>query len=103
MISKRVLASLDSSTVRAYAVRSLMMHGGVACRTESNQILLGIIAGMAAEFSVMDFQVGHGPAHLASPAIALKDSPAELFIRFGIKPKARLSWTNAFHNAFSAT
>ena len=34
-----------------------MMHGGVACSTKRNQVLLRIIAGMAPEVSVMNLEV----------------------------------------------
>jgi len=33
----------------------------VACRTKRNQILFSIIAGLAAEFLVVDFEAGHLP------------------------------------------
>jgi hypothetical protein len=45
------------------------MYRGVACRTKGNQVLLGIVTGLAAEFSVVNFEVGHRAAGLASPAI----------------------------------
>ena len=43
------------------------MQARVACRTESNQVLFGIIAGLAAKLPVMHFKVGHGSTRLASP------------------------------------
>ena len=49
---------------------SAVMHRAMACRTKRDQILFRIVAGLAAEFFVMDFEVGHGAARLASPAIA---------------------------------
>jgi hypothetical protein len=45
---------------------SAAMYRGVACRTKGNQVPLGIVAGLAAEFLVVNFQVGHRAARLAS-------------------------------------
>jgi hypothetical protein len=33
------------------------MHAGVACGTEGNQVLLGILAGLAAKFLVMNLKI----------------------------------------------
>jgi len=46
------------------------MHDVMANSTECYQILFRIIAGLAAEFFVMDFKIGHCATRLASPAIA---------------------------------
>jgi hypothetical protein len=35
------------------------MLSGVACRAKRNQILLRVVAGVAAKFFVVDFEVGH--------------------------------------------
>ena len=53
------------------------MHASVAFGTECYQILLRIIAGLAAEFFVMDFKIGHCATRLASPAIATQHLAAE--------------------------
>jgi hypothetical protein len=39
-----------------------MVDLGVACDAKCNQILTRIIAGLAAELFVMDFEIGHGSA-----------------------------------------
>ena len=33
------------------------MHAGVACGTEGNQVVLGIVAGLAAKFLVMNLKI----------------------------------------------
>jgi hypothetical protein len=45
------------------------MRSGVACGAECNQVLLGIIGGMTPKLFVVDLQVRHRAAGLASPAI----------------------------------
>jgi hypothetical protein len=51
------------------------MHGGVAFAAQRDQILLGIVAGMAAKLLVVNLKIRHRAARLASPAI-----PAEHFV-----------------------
>jgi len=45
------------SGVQLAAPDSLVMDVGMACGAERDQVLLGIVAGMAAKFLVVDFQV----------------------------------------------
>jgi hypothetical protein len=49
------------------------MYGCMASTAECDQIFLGITAGVAAEFLVMDFQVRHRAAGLTPPAIATQN------------------------------
>ena len=65
---------------------SAAVHGSVACSTEGNQILARIITGVAAKLSVVDFQVGHRTARLASPTITRQHLNTELFVQCGIEP-----------------
>jgi hypothetical protein len=46
------------------------MDKGMTYGTQGNQILLGIIAALAAKFLVMNLKVHSAPAALASPAVA---------------------------------
>ena len=64
------------------------MHSGMACRTKCNQILLRIVAGLAAEFFVMDFKIGHCATRLASPAVAMQHLVAQIVVLAGIEPQA---------------
>ena len=50
---------------------SAVMHSGMACRAERNQVLLAVIAGLAAELLVVNFEIGHAAAGLASPTVSL--------------------------------
>jgi hypothetical protein len=81
---------------------SAVMHSGMACRTKGDQVPLGIVAGMAAEFFVVDLEVGHRAARLAFPAITAQHLVAELFVWLGIKPQTRSLWSDAIHDAFAA-
>ena len=79
------------------------MHASVAFGTECYQILLRIIAGLAAESFVMDFKIGHCATRLASPAIATQHLAAESVVLVGIEPQARMFRSDPSHDAFSTT
>lgn len=79
-----------------------MVHRGVTCGTECSQVLLGVVACLAAELFVVNFQFGHRAARLASPAISSQHLVAELFVQSGVKPQSRLFWSDTIHDAFSA-
>ena len=50
--------SRDGSRPRKMAQgNALIMHAGVACGTEGNQVLLAIVAGLAAKFLVMNLKI----------------------------------------------
>jgi hypothetical protein len=55
----------------------------VAPDTKSYQILGPVIAQTAPRLNVMDLEILHASARLATPAISLKDFLAELAILFG--------------------
>jgi hypothetical protein len=44
----------------------------VAFGTESNKVLIGVVAAPAAKFLVMNLQIRHRPAVLAAPTVALE-------------------------------
>jgi hypothetical protein len=64
------------------------MHSGMACRAERYQVLLRIVAGVAAKLFVVDLQVRHRAARLTPPAVATQDLLAPTFVRQGIKTQA---------------
>ena len=66
------------------------MHSFVTANTKSYQIGFGVIAQSAPPLNVMDLKIFHPSARLATPAITLQYFPAELAIRFRIKPQAGL-------------
>ena len=79
------------------------MHASVAFGTECYQILLRIIAGLAAEFFVMDFKIGHCATRLASPAVATQHLVAQTVVLVGIEPQAYMFRSDSSHDAFSVT
>jgi hypothetical protein len=87
---------------RAGEHSSAVMRSGMAYRTKRNQVLLSVVTGLTAEFLVVDLEVGHRAASLASPTIPPEYLVAELFVRSGIKPQAWLLWPDAIHDAFPA-
>jgi hypothetical protein len=60
-----------------------VVRRGVAGRTKCDQVLLGIIAGLAAEFLVVNLEVGHRAARLASPAVSAQYLYAALDTKTG--------------------
>ena len=53
---------------------------------QGDQVLLGIISGLAAELFVVNFEIRHRAARLASPAVSPEYLIAKFFIRLGVKP-----------------
>ena len=82
---------------------SAVMHSAVACRAKRNEVLLRIVAGLATEFFVMNLEIRHCAAQLASPAVAAEHLVAELFVKLGLKPYGRSLWSDPIHDTFSAT
>jgi hypothetical protein len=60
------------------------MHGGVACSAKRNEVLARIVARSAAKLFVVNFQVGHRSARLASPAIPVENLIAKLVVQFTV-------------------
>ncbi len=77
------------------------MHGGVAFAAQRDQVLLGIIPGMAAKLLVVNFKIGHHAARLAPPTIPAEHFVASLVIRFAIQTQTCALWSEAVHEAFS--
>jgi hypothetical protein len=63
---------------------SLSMSFSVTSNTKCHQVLGSVIAQSAPRLNVMDLEIYHSPARLASPAISLQDCPAELAISLGV-------------------
>jgi hypothetical protein len=73
----------------------------VACGAEGNQILLGVLSGLAAKLFVMNFEIGHRAARLASPAITAEHVVTKLVVRVWIQAQAWLLGSKLVHEAFS--
>jgi hypothetical protein len=54
---------------------------------EGDQVFFGVVAGVAAKLFVMDFQVRHRSARLASPAIATQHLLPKTLVGIGIQPQ----------------
>ena len=78
---------------------SLAMHLCVAFGTERDQVLLGIVSGLASVLFMVDLKVRPCPASLASPAIPMQDLSTQLFVRFGIQLQTRTFWPDETHEA----
>ena len=80
---------------------SALMSTSVACRAQRDQVLLRIVAGVAAKLFVVDLQVQHRAARLTPPGITTQDLLPQPVVRRLIQPQARKFWANRAHDAFS--
>ena len=58
----------DTADVSSYSAAA--MPSGVACGAKRDQVLFRIIAGLAAEFLVVNLKIRHRAAVLASPSVS---------------------------------
>jgi len=80
---------------------SAVMCNVVASDAKRDQVLFGIVAGMAAKLFVMDLQVRHRAARLTPPGIAAQDLLPQPVVRRRIQPQVRKFWASRAHDAFS--
>jgi hypothetical protein len=73
----------------------------MAFRAKGDQILLGVIPGLAAKLFVVNFKIGHRAARLASPTVAAEHLVAKPVVQFAVQAKAWVLWPDAIHEAFS--
>ena len=99
---RSIAAKLNSIELKGVSLKAAM-HIPVACGAKRDQVLLGIIAALAAKFLVVNLQVRPGAAALAPPAVTPQYLFPELFVQLGIKPHSRLFGPNPVHEAFSVT
>jgi hypothetical protein len=62
------------------------MNCPVTITAKSDQVVLGILALMAPESQVMNFDCGERAAGLASPAVSLQDLLAQYLVGVRIQP-----------------
>jgi len=72
----------------------------VAVSTQCNQILFLIAARVATELDMVDLEVLHTAAELASPAVALQHMPIQFAIVRRIKPESWALEADGVHEAF---
>jgi hypothetical protein len=73
----------------------------VACGAKGDQIFFSIVTRLASEFLVVDLEVRHDSAGLASPAITAQHLLPQFFVRFCFESYASLLRANSIHEAFS--
>ena len=74
------------------------MYPTVAPGAQRDQICLCIVARAAAEFFMMNLQVAHAPATLATPSVAFQDLPVKVAVRFSIQLRPRRFQPEALHD-----
>jgi hypothetical protein len=77
------------------------MQRGVACATQRDQVLLGIVAGLTTKLFVVNLEVGRRAAGLASPAVPAEHLVAKPIVRFGSQAQTFTLWFEAIHEIFS--
>ena len=68
-------------------------------RAQGDQVVLGIVSGLAAEFFVMNLKIRKAAAGLTSPSVPLQDFSTELLVRFGSKPQTGMFGPDRIHEA----
>jgi hypothetical protein len=74
---------------------------GMAACAKSDQILLRVVAGVAAKCLVVHFKIRHGAATLASPTVSTKYVLTCLVVQLGGESQPRVLGSNSVHDAFS--
>ena len=69
------------------------MTGG----TQRDQVFLGILTQLTAEFLVMNLKIAQSAAGLTSPAISLQDLTTELLVGLGRKSQSRMFWSDRIY------
>ena len=77
------------------------MQGRMTCYADVNEILLGVVAGVAAELFVMDFQVRHSAAQLTPPTVAAQHLLPQTVVRNRIQAHPRELRAQRAHETFS--
>jgi len=72
----------------------------MAVCAECDQVLFLVAARLASEFEVVDLEVLHIAAELASPAVALQHLPMQFAIARRIKPESWALEADGVHEAF---
>jgi hypothetical protein len=94
-------STLSFAILGVVAIPGSAVRLTVTSSAERDEVLLGIVSGVAAKLFVMDFQVGHRAARLTSPAIPTEHLLSEILVRHPIQPPALGLRANWAHDAFS--
>ena len=65
--------------------RSLAMHPCVTRRVKRDEVVLGIVSGLASVLFMVDLKVHSRPARLASPAVPPQDLSTEFLVRLTVQ------------------
>jgi hypothetical protein len=69
-VQKGIAAGLHLTANR---LLNIAMHSGVACRAQSNQVLLRVGSRMAAELPVVYLKIRHRATGLTPPTVTIQD------------------------------
>lgn len=79
----------------------MAVYLGVAIATECNEVFFSVAARVAAEFLVVNFEVRHCTADLASPAITAQNLQSKVCIRLEGEPQRSGFERMLPHDAFA--
>jgi len=88
-------------TVTTFSVRLVELRVTIAAK--GDQIGFVIVSRSAPKLPVMDFEILHGTANLASPAVSRDNFAMELTVCFEWESQSRRFWTDSCHEAFCCT
>ena len=77
------------------------MNTGVTFIAKRNQVVGHIVAAMTAEMLMVDLQIRHCAAELASPAIPAQNMVTKLFVQSGVESHGR-AFRQAGHDAIAS-
>jgi len=72
----------------------------MAARTQCDQVLVVVVPLVTSETRVVNMKIGLRTTNLASPAIALQHTLAQMLVRLVVKPNAGLLRLESLHDAF---
>ena len=89
------------SEAAASELSRLAMSGRMASVAQCDEVLFGIVAGVATKFLVMNLKIRHRTARLTSPAVATQDLLPKSVVCNRIQPQAPRPRSDRAHEAFS--
>ena len=73
----------------------------MAFHAKGDQILLGVVAALAAKCLVVNLKIRHRAATLASPTVSTEYLLTHVFVQLGGESQPRIPCSNLAHDAFS--
>ena len=82
---------------RLHYAGSIAVGQSVASSAKRHQILFHVRSGVAPEPNVVNLEVAHAPAHLASPVVSCEYLAVQSRVAFRVQPRPRALRRNLLH------